>query len=85
MMPPQVQLHLLVLLSAGKFPISTPEAPGVQGVAVAGMHGTGVRTPRAADVAVATAGFDTVVHMPKGMMFTSGAWSMIVACEVYSA
>jgi hypothetical protein len=37
------------------------------------MQGTGVSTPAAAVVAVATAGFEGVMHMPNGMMLTSSA------------
>src|SRR5262249_62256097 len=43
------------------------------------MQGIGVRTPRAAEVAAATAGFASEVHMPKGMMFTMGLLSMMFA------
>ena len=55
--------------------MSTVDAPGVQGDAVAGTHGAGVGvyTPRAAvvaeAVAAATAGFDWVLHMPKVTIF----------------
>ena len=38
----------------------------------------GVNTPMAADVAAATVGFESVVHMPKGMIFTIGAKSIIL-------
>ena len=60
------------LLRAGKFPRSTVGAPGVQGDGVTGTQGIGVRTPKAAEVADATAGFEMEVHIPKGMMFTMG-------------
>jgi hypothetical protein len=43
------------------------------------MQGCGVRTPKAAAVAAATVGFDTVVHMPQGEIEDIGATSMIVA------
>ncbi len=54
-------------------------APGVQGAAVTGMQGMGVRTPIAAEVAEATVGFAILVHIPKGGIFTMGLKSMMVA------
>ncbi len=54
-------------------------APGVQGLVVAGTHGTGVKTPNAAAVAAETAGFPMEMHIPNGMMFTMGMWSMMFA------
>lgn len=68
-----------VLLSAGMFPISTFEDPGVHGAAVIGVQGIGVSTPRAAAVAEATAGLARLKHMMNGGMFTNGLLSMIVA------
>jgi hypothetical protein len=50
----------------------TVGAPGAHGAEVMGMQGCGVRTPNAADVAAATCGFDRVMHIPKGPMFTIG-------------
>jgi hypothetical protein len=43
------------------------------------MHGMGVSTPRAAAVAEATSGFAIEEHMPKGIIFTIGTWSMMLA------
>jgi hypothetical protein len=43
------------------------------------MQGCGVSTPKAADVAAATAGLARLVHAPKGRIFTMGMWSMMVA------
>jgi hypothetical protein len=57
----------------------TVGAPGVQGDGVTGMHGIGVSTPRAADVAAATSGFAIDMHIPNGMMFTIGMWSTMLA------
>jgi len=68
--------------SAGKLPIRTVGAPGTHGAVVAGTQGTGVRTPAAAAVAVATAGLVGAEHMPKVGMFTSGLLSIIVAAGV---
>jgi hypothetical protein len=61
-----------VLSRVGNPPKVTVAAPGVQGAGVTGMHGIGVRTPNAAAVADATAGFAIDIHMPNGIMFTMG-------------
>jgi hypothetical protein len=71
-------MHIEVLLSAGMPPIRQVGEPGVQG-AVTGMHGMGVRTPRAAAVAAATVGLAIDMHIPNGGILTIGAQSMIVA------
>ncbi len=73
MTPPQVHMHLDVLVRAGILPISTIGEPGTQGAGVTGTHGIGVNTPHAAAVALATVGLLGLWHMPKGGMFTIGA------------
>ena len=77
--PAQLHMHLDVLSSIGCLPSMTVGAPGTQGEEVAGMHGIGVSTPNAAAVAAATIGFAGDMHMPKGMIFTKGIWSMMFA------
>ncbi len=77
--PPQVHINWHVLFRAGFFEISTVGDPGIQGAAVTGIQGCGVSTPAAAVVAAATCGFDGALHIPNGMMFAPGMWSMIVA------
>ena len=72
MTPAQVHKHLDVLLSAGKLLINMVGEPGAQGAGTTGTQGTGVKTPEAAVVAVATAGFVSDAHIPKGRIFTSG-------------
>lgn len=57
--------------------------PGVHGATIAGMQGIGVSTPIAADVAEATVGLLSDWHIPKGMIFTIGAKSMIVAFGLF--
>ncbi|KPK05876.1 MAG: hypothetical protein AMJ56_15320 [Anaerolineae bacterium SG8_19] len=52
---------------------------------VRGIQGAGVSTPIAAEVAAATAGFDGVVHMIKGIIFIMGLKSMIVAAGRFEA
>jgi hypothetical protein len=54
-------------------------APGTHGAGVAGTQGMGVSTPRAAVVAAATVGFEGEQHIPNGMIFTIGMWSMMLA------
>lgn len=73
MMPPQLHMHFDVLLSAGKLPHSTVGEPGVQGAAMTGTHGIGVKAPMAAAVAAATCGLASDWHMPNGKMLTMGA------------
>ena len=46
---------------------------------MAGMHGWGVSTPRAADVAAATCGLASDVHIPNVAMFVIGTMSWMVA------
>ena len=43
------------------------------------MHGIGVNTPNAAEVAAATVGFAIEVHTPNGIIFVIGIWSIIFA------
>jgi hypothetical protein len=77
--PPHMHMSTEVLLRAGAPPTITVGEPGAQGAVVTGTQGTGVRTPRAAAVAAATAGLVGVIHMPKGMTFAIGILSMILA------
>src|ERR1700735_4570179 len=79
MTPPQMHISCETLSSEGKFPNSTVGAPAIQGAGVAGMHGIGVSTPRAAAVAAATVGLEGELHMPKGMMLSIGMWSLVLA------
>jgi hypothetical protein len=83
--PPQLHIHLDVLFKAGVFLIRTFGDPGTQGLLVIGMQGAGVGVPSAAAVAAATAGFDWVMHMPKGMILAMGMLSFIVAAGCLEA
>src|SRR5579863_5840096 len=82
MTPPQMHINLETLSSVGILPSRTVGAPGTQGAGVAGMQGMGVSTPSAAAVAAATVGFATDMHIPNGMMFTMGMWSMMLASGI---
>jgi hypothetical protein len=71
--PAHMHMSIEVLSRVGMLPSITVGAPGTHGETVAGMQGIGVRTPIAAAVAAATMGFAGDMHMPNGMMLTSGA------------
>ena len=77
--PANAQFNLQVLLSAGIPRNNTVGDPGAQGPGIVGVQGMGVRTPSAAAVADATAGFASEVHMMNGGMFTNGILSMMFA------
>jgi hypothetical protein len=51
--------------------------PGCQGVGVTGVHGTGVGTPSAAEVAAMNAGLDGEQHIGNGTMLVNGMLSMM--------
>src|SRR5271170_4775764 len=78
-MPPHMHISVQVLSKVGLLAKMTVGAPGTQGAVVTGTHGMGVSTPSAAAVAAATSGFAGDMHMPKGMMFSMGTMSMILA------
>ena len=80
--PPHTHMSFELLLSAGILAIRTVGEPAIQGAGVTGTQGIGVKTPRAAAVALITAGLAGELHMPKGMMFTSGLLSIILASGV---
>ncbi|HEX3683277.1 MAG TPA: hypothetical protein VHU83_12135 [Bryobacteraceae bacterium] len=75
-------MSLELLSSAGIPPMVTVGAPGAHGAGVTGMHGIGVRAPIAAAVAAATVGFAIELHIPKGMTFTIGLPSIMLAAGV---
>lgn len=78
--PPQLHIHLLVLLSAGLFPTRTIGDPGAHGAAHAGTQGAGVGVPIAAAVAAITAGFAGQLHIPN--VIGSFGISIIVASGI---
>src|ERR1700751_6461041 len=79
MTPAHMHMSVQVLSSVGMLPSRPVGPPGTHGATVAGMQGIGVSTPMAAAVAAATIGFAGDMHMPNGMMLTSGMWSMMLA------
>lgn len=80
--PPQLQIHFDVCDNAGLFAINTVGEPGAHGAEITGIHGIGVSTPIAADVAAATCGFAIELHIPNGIMFFIGTLSIIVATGI---
>lgn len=70
--PAKAHMHVHVLLRAGMLLIITVGLPGIHGADVIGVQGIGVRTPSAAAVAAATAGFAILMHIAKGLMFIKG-------------
>jgi hypothetical protein len=60
------------LFKAGNLAIITVAEPGVHGPGVTGVQGIGVKTPNAAAVAAATAGFAGDLHIPNGTILTKG-------------
>lgn len=76
-MPPYAQISLQLLVKAGFPPMRTVGEPGVHGPGIIGMQGIGVKTPKAAAVADATTGFARDWHIPNGIIFTIGTWSII--------
>ena len=50
-----------------------------QGVGVTGLHGAGVGVPGAAAVAETKAGLLGDMHIPNGMTFVIGTWSLMFA------
>src|SRR4051812_3343595 len=77
MTPPNAQLQVDPETSAGTLPSSVFGAAGIHGPATVGMHGIGVSTPSAAEVADATVGLDRLLHMANGGMLVAGAMSEI--------
>ena len=76
--PAQAQFRVDVLFRAGVPATSTVGAPGFQGPTGTGMHGMGVKTPKAAAVADATIGLAMLMQEPNGGMFIMGTKSMML-------
>lgn len=76
--PAKAHMHVEPETRAGSPPIRVVGERGIQGVS-AGTHGIGVKTPKAAAVAVATVGLARLVHMPKVGMLTGATQEMVAA------
>ena len=79
MRPPHWHMSMESLVRAGLPPINSFGLPGIQGPAIIGIQGMGVSTPKAAAEALATFGFEGLLHIPKGIIFTMEMLSMIDA------
>lgn len=79
MTPAQLHISLDEQLSAGTLPTITVGTPGTHGANVIGIQGMGVNTPSAAAVAAATVGLAKLLHMPKGITFSMGLLSRMLA------
>ena len=77
--PPYAHIHTSPWWSTGIISDVILGFVEIHGDDSTGRQGIGVSAPRAAAVAVATAGFVIVVHIPKGLMFNKGTKSLIVA------
>lgn len=77
--PPYAHIHISPVWSTGAIPAVTVGFVEIHGDGITGMQGIGVSTPKAAAVAVATAGFVMVEHIPNGLIFSKGTKSLIVA------
>lgn len=76
--PPNEHTAWLGCATAGILATIVLGAVGIQGAMVMGVQGMGVKTPKAAAVAAATAGFAKLMHIPKGMMFIKGLESIML-------
>lgn len=77
--PPYAHAHLALLSNAGIRATSTLGDGGTHGAGSTGVQGIGVRTPSAAAVADATAGFSRLEHTPNGAMLRNGTLSLTFA------
>ena len=83
--PPHVHWHVSEFSRAAYWPIFTFDEPGDHGLVVTGVQGCGVSTPMAAEVAAATCGLDSDMHMPNVGMLTIGLKSMTVPTSMSPA
>jgi hypothetical protein len=79
MTPPQSQMQIEVSSRAGSPPSIVVTAPGNHGSVIIGRQGIGVRTPRAAAVAMITSGLSSLMHITKVSMFRIGMESKMFA------
>jgi hypothetical protein len=81
-MPPQAQRHLLSTVARGISSAVSKIDGGAHGAGMSGTQGIGVRTPKAAAVAVMTSGLAGLLHMPNGGIFMIGTiWTIVAAAN----
>jgi hypothetical protein len=72
-------------LSVGILASNTVGAPTTHGAGITGVQGIGVSTPKAAEVALATAGFAKDIQVPNGKTFKKATLSMMLAAGMEQA
>ena len=75
-------MHVLESVNAAMPPTVAVAAPGDHGPTVTGVHGPGVRTPRAAVVRDAVMGLTRLLHSTNGVTLTNGIMSMMFAIGI---
>jgi hypothetical protein len=80
--PPKAQMQVLPTHTTGPEANNTVAFVGIQGAAIAGRQGIGVRTPNAAVVAAATTGFARLIHIPNVAIFSIGTKSATLAAGI---
>ena len=77
--PPELPISVLSFVIAGKLPKKILSDGFDHGEAITGVHGCGVKTPKAAAVAAETAGLPIELHIPNGAIFVIGTLSVMQA------
>lgn len=85
MTPPQTHIALSPITMPGPLPTMTVGQLGIQGEVTTGIQGIGVKTPKAAAVAAAVVGFAREEHIPNGIIFITGAKSIMPATGILQA
>jgi len=79
--PAHMHISVEMLSNAGAFPNITVGAPAIHGAGVFGMHGIGVKLP-ARPWSRLQQSICRAEHIPNGIIFTIGTWSMIFASGI---
>jgi hypothetical protein len=77
--PPKEHIQVFPTHATGPVVNNTVGLVGIQGAAIAGRQGIGVRTPNAAAVAAATIGLARLIHIPNMAIFNIGTKSVTQA------
>jgi hypothetical protein len=78
MIPPNAHISIESLVNKGPGLAMTVGFVGIQMPAGVGMHGPGVKTPKAAAVKAAVVGLAILMQTPNGAMFKNGTVSIQV-------
>ena len=79
MIPPKAHITIELLTKTGLVIQITFGFVGIQMPAGVGIQGPGVRTPKAAAVSAAVAGFKRLLQSPNGVIFANGTQSKQLA------